>query len=82
MRLQADGLSHSYGGRLVLHGLSLEVQSGEVVGLLGPNGAGKSTAIGLIAGELKGRTGTVLLGEKSMDGLRTWERVREGLAYL
>ncbi len=82
MRLQANGLSHSYGGGLVLHDLSIDVNPGEVVGLLGPNGAGKSTAIRLIAGELNVRTGAVLLGEKSMDGLRTWERVREGLAYL
>ena len=81
-RLLATGLSHSYGGRLVLHALNFEVNPGEVVGLLGPNGAGKSTAIELIAGIIPAQCGSVQLGESKLDGMRAWERVREGLAYL
>ena len=82
MRLSATGLSHSFDGRLVLHALNFEVNPGEIVGLLGPNGAGKSTAIGLIAGDIPLQRGSVQLGENKMDGLRAWERVRKGLAYL
>ena len=43
-RLRAESLGKRYRSRQVVNGLSLEVNSGEVVGLLGPNGAGKTTA--------------------------------------
>ena len=43
--LQLRSLRKTYGDRVALHGLDLEVRAGEVVGLLGPNGAGKSTAV-------------------------------------
>jgi len=48
--LAVAALSHSYGEREVLHGLDLEVATGEVVGLLGPNGAGKTTLLELVEG--------------------------------
>ncbi|HEY1284078.1 MAG TPA: ATP-binding cassette domain-containing protein, partial [Steroidobacteraceae bacterium] len=48
--LSATGLEKSYKSRQVVRGLSLEVNSGEVVGLLGPNGAGKTTAFYMIVG--------------------------------
>jgi ABC-2 type transport system ATP-binding protein len=43
-------LRKSYGDKEVVRGLSLEAESGEILGLLGPNGAGKSTTINMIAG--------------------------------
>lgn len=42
--LSASGLSKSFGKKRVVHGVSLDVYSGECVGLLGPNGAGKTTS--------------------------------------
>ena len=48
--LRALNLAKSYKSRQVLRDLSLEVESGEVVGLLGPNGAGKTTAFYMIVG--------------------------------
>lgn len=47
---------------LVLRGVSLNVEPGQVVSLLGPNGAGKSTTLKAISGLLKSETGTVTRG--------------------
>ena len=48
--LKIQNLSVSYGSRRVLHDISLDVQSGEVLALIGPNGAGKSTLIRAVSG--------------------------------
>lgn len=48
--LKIENLSVNYGSRRVLHDVSLNVQSGEVVALIGPNGAGKSTLIRAVSG--------------------------------
>ncbi|MFP6591155.1 MAG: ATP-binding cassette domain-containing protein, partial [Candidatus Latescibacterota bacterium] len=43
MALQIEAIVKTYGRRRVVDGVSLRVDSGEIVGLLGPNGAGKTT---------------------------------------
>ena len=48
--LKIESLSVSYGTRRILHEISLDVQSGEVLALIGPNGAGKSTLIRAVSG--------------------------------
>ena len=48
--LKAVSVAKSYGGRRVVNGVNLAVQSGEVVGLLGPNGAGKTTTFHMMVG--------------------------------
>jgi Fe-S cluster assembly ATP-binding protein len=76
-----EGLHASVGGRDVLHGIDLEVKSGEVHVVMGPNGSGKST----LAHALMGRPGTtVTAGSIRMDGkelvyLPAWERAQAGL---
>src|SRR5687767_77825 len=57
--LSAHGLSKSFGGRLVLDGLDLEVADGMRVGILGPNGGGKSTMLAILAGVEHPDAGTV-----------------------
>ena len=62
--LIVDGVSLSVGRRRILEDVSFEVQAGEVVSLIGPNGAGKSTILGVIAGDNKPDSGSVLLKNK------------------
>src|SRR5918996_5175410 len=57
--LSARGLTKSFGGRLVLDGLDLELADGMRVGVLGPNGGGKSTLLAILAGEEHPDAGTV-----------------------
>ncbi len=65
LRLQAVGLSKSFGSVEVLHNLSLDVRAGEVHSIIGENGAGKSTLMRLFAGHLQPSS-----GEIRMDGKR------------
>jgi ATP-binding cassette subfamily F protein 3 len=57
--LSARDIAKSFGGRLVLDGLDLEVADGMRVGILGPNGGGKSTLLAILAGEEHADGGTV-----------------------
>jgi branched-chain amino acid transport system ATP-binding protein len=75
-------LEVAYGGVTAVHGLSLEVVPGEIVGLIGPNGAGKSTTLHAVMGLVPARGGDVLLGDRSLRG-RTPEAVaRSGVALV
>lgn len=57
--IQVVGLVKRYGSRQVVHGLSFEVQRGEIFALLGPNGAGKSTTVEILEGYRTRDEGTV-----------------------
>ena len=58
--LEARSLSKSYGKRLAVAELSLQLKAGEIVGLLGPNGAGKSTSVAMLCGLVAPDAGTLL----------------------
>ena len=74
---------HSYYGiSHVLHGLSLEVQEGEVVCLLGRNGAGKTTAIRSIIGLTPPRSGKVSIFGQEMQGKKPYEIFRRGVRLI
>lgn len=60
--LQVTDLRKSYGGRLALDGVDLQVQPGEICGVLGPNGAGKTTLVSVICGLLRPDSGNVRVG--------------------
>lgn len=60
--IEIRNLVFSYHTQEVLHGISLQVRRGEVVGLLGPNGAGKSTTLKIVAGILPTGSGKVRIG--------------------
>ena len=80
--LKATGLAKSYKSRQVVKDLSLELDSGEVVGLLGPNGAGKTTAFYMIVGLVPCDAGRILLGEVDLTLLPIHRRAQLGLGYL
>jgi lipopolysaccharide export system ATP-binding protein len=81
--LRADGLVKIYGRRRVVDGVSLEVNSGEIVGLLGPNGAGKTTSFKMMCGIVKPNRGKVFLQGKDVTQWPMYLRSREGgMGYL
>ena len=81
-RLEARDLKKAYGSRSVVKGVSLAVNSGEVVGLLGPNGAGKTTSFYMIVGLLRSDAGQIELDGQRIEGMPIHRRARMGLGYL
>ena len=61
--IEVDGLSKSFGDRLLIDNLSFKLPPGGIVGVIGPNGAGKSTLFKMITGQEQPDTGTVRVGE-------------------
>jgi branched-chain amino acid transport system ATP-binding protein len=80
--LSLEGLVVRYGEIEVLHGLSLSIDSGEVVTLLGANGAGKSTTLRTISGLLKVAAGDVIFDGQSIAGLGPGAIARLGIAHV
>jgi lipopolysaccharide export system ATP-binding protein len=80
--LRTHELTKSYGGRTVVRGVSLEVQSGEVVGLLGPNGAGKTTTFYMTVGLTVPDSGRVVLNGEDVTSAPMYLRARKGIGYL
>jgi ABC-2 type transport system ATP-binding protein len=61
LALEVTDLHVSYGPKVAVDGVSLEINSGEIFGLLGPNGAGKTTTLSAIEGLLQPQSGSILL---------------------
>ncbi|HWQ38603.1 MAG TPA: LPS export ABC transporter ATP-binding protein [Burkholderiales bacterium] len=81
-RLRAEKLKKRYKARTVVKDVSLEVESGEVVGLLGPNGAGKTTCFYMMVGLVPADGGELFLDERSLTHAPIHQRARLGLSYL
>jgi lipopolysaccharide export system ATP-binding protein len=81
-RLRVVELNKRYKKRTVVHDVSLEVVSGEVVGLLGPNGAGKTTCFYMIVGLVAADGGRIYIDEREITHLPIHRRARLGLSYL
>ena len=82
MRLEARDIRKAYGERMVVKGLSLRVDSGEIVGLLGPNGAGKTTTFYSLAGFVTPDSGSILIDGIDVTPQPMYARARLGLGYL
>jgi len=80
--LVARDLAKQYQSRQVVKKVSLNVDSGEVVGLLGPNGAGKTTSFYMIVGLVACDQGKIQLGERDITHHPLHARARLGIGYL
>jgi branched-chain amino acid transport system ATP-binding protein len=80
--LAVDGLVVKYGGIEALHGVSMRVHAGEIVGVLGPNGAGKSSAMNGLMGLVRPARGSVVFEGSDIAGLDTEAIVRKGLVLV
>ncbi len=80
--LKAEHLAKSYKKRQVVSDVSLEVNSGQIVGLLGPNGAGKTTSFYMIVGLVSRDEGTISINGDDISLLPMHSRARMGIGYL
>src|SRR5436853_6673606 len=80
--LQVDDIHTFYGKSHILHGVSLEVGRGEIVGLLGRNGVGKSTTLKAIAGLIRPSEGNILFEGRPIGHLPSHRVARLGIAYV
>lgn len=80
--LEGRDLTKRYGRRKVVHGVTVNVKKGEIVGLLGPNGAGKTTTFYMLTGLVPPNQGTVWLNEKNITRVPVYRRARLGIGYL
>lgn len=80
--LAATDLVKTYHGRKVVHGVSLSIKSGSIVGLLGPNGAGKTTCFYMIVGLIHPEQGKITIDGHDVTRLPMHGRARAGIGYL
>ncbi|WP_120513422.1 LPS export ABC transporter ATP-binding protein [Photobacterium salinisoli] len=81
-KLTATHLAKSYNGRKVVSDVSLEVESGKIVGLLGPNGAGKTTSFYMIVGLVARDEGQITIDGHDISLQPMHNRARMGIGYL
>jgi len=80
--LKAKHLAKAYGPRSIIDDVSMEIESGQVVGLLGPNGAGKTTCFYMIVGLVSQDKGQILIDDDDITLEPMHGRARKGLGYL
>ena len=80
--LSSAGLKKSFESKTVIHNVSLEVNSGEIVGLLGPNGAGKTTTFYMIVGLVKSDEGSIHINDEDITLEPIHKRFEQGISYL
>lgn len=82
MKLRCENLKKKYGVRMVVKGVSMEVNQGEIVGFLGPNGAGKTTSFYMITGQVVPYDGHIYLDDEEITKLPMYKRAQKGVGYL
>ncbi len=82
MTIYLKNVQKSYGKRVVVNEVSVQVSLGEIVGLLGPNGAGKTTTFYMATGLVRPNGGSVWLNNREITKLSLNERSHLGIGYL
>ena len=80
--LTLENVHTYYGKSHILHGVSIEVRAGEVVGLLGRNGVGKSTTLKTIAGLVRPSEGRIVFEGKDITGMAPHHLPKLGIAWV
>ena len=80
--LKCNNLEKKYDTKKVVEDISIEVNSGEVVGLLGPNGAGKTTTFYMIVGLIKSDFGSIVIDDTDITSTPIHNRFEYGISYL
>ncbi|HIP56014.1 MAG TPA: LPS export ABC transporter ATP-binding protein [Arcobacter sp.] len=81
-KLEVKDITKSIGKINILHGISLDIKSGETVGLLGPNGAGKTTSFYTICGLVPPTSGIITFDGHDITHLPLHKRALKGIGYL
>ena len=77
MLLECSGLKKSYGRKLAVRGMTLNLEQGKIYGLLGPNGSGKTTWMKMVAGLVKPSMGEILY-----EGSQVGKESKKEIAYM
>lgn len=80
--LEAGAVVAGYGETVILHGVSITVNDGEIVTIIGPNGCGKSTLMKTLAGLVKIRSGRIRFRGEDLSGAPPERVVSKGLCYV
>ena len=80
--LNCNNLKKQYDTKKIVQNISLEVNSGEVIGLLGPNGAGKTTTFYMIVGLIKSDSGSIVIDDIDITSTPIHKRFEYGISYL
>ena len=81
-KLDIKNISKTYDSKKIISKVSMEVNTGEVIGLLGPNGAGKTTCFYMITGLISPDSGKIYVNKKNITDLSIDERANLGIGYL
>ena len=80
--LAVHDIEVAYGAITALHGISVDVEQGEIVTLIGANGAGKTTTLRTISGLLKPRRGSVAFGGRDITGVKPHVITARGVSHV
>lgn len=78
--LQADHVTHYFGGLCAVSDFSLDLEPGELIGIIGPNGAGKTTVFNLITGVYRATKGSILMNGVELVGKTPNQITQIGIA--
>lgn len=80
--LDVESLRVAYGQSEVLHGASFKVAPSEIIAIMGRNGMGKTTLMKAMMGIMPQTAGAIRLGGEDIGALKSYQRVRKGMAYV